>query len=70
VDIEIDNPVAAFTESYLSLRRYKIDRLLKRYHEYLRDNRSGLNDYLLEIDSLTREKDKLVNYIYNKTIGI
>lgn len=69
--IEIDNPVGAFTESYINLKKKKLDNLIRKYSEYLIENNSDrLNDYILEIDSLTREKVKLNDYVYNKTIGI
>ena len=69
--VKVENPVGAFTESYINLKQKKLDDLIDKYSEYLvKNNSERFNDYILEIDSLKREKIKLNDYNYNKTIGI
>lgn len=69
--VKVENPVAAFTESYLNLKQKKLDDLVLKFFAYLsQNNDERCNDYILEIDALTREKVKLYDYNYNTTIGL
>ncbi|MBN1496763.1 MAG: DNA primase [Spirochaetes bacterium] len=63
----IENPGSAYTEIYLKMKVYEIDDKINRYDALLKSS-PGVNSniYLTEIEVLRREKEKLLNFVYNK----
>ena len=62
----IDDPKSSYNEIYTQLRIYKIDDMIKKTMKLLKESENGSGEYLTEIEVLTREKQKLSHYIYNK----
>jgi len=62
----IENPVSAYTEIYLTMKRYTIDQKIKKYAELISKNSNKPNHYLTEIEILEREREKLSSYIATK----
>jgi len=72
-DYRIENPAAAYTEIYINIRLYMIERGIERYKEKIRkaqaggnaDTNANLTELEIEIEILTREWEKLSSYKYN-----
>jgi DNA primase len=68
-DHTIENPDAAYTEIYINLRVYRIDKRIEKFVELVKtaqkDN-TDVKEYLSEIEVLRREKEKLSTFMYSK----
>jgi hypothetical protein len=71
-DFSVENPLAAYTEIFLNLKRYIIDQKIERFAQKIKgagpDKDMDVKDYLTEIEILRREKEKLSSHIYNRNI--
>jgi hypothetical protein len=63
----IDDPGSAYTEIYIILKLYEIDKKIEHFARLLKqESVSGnMQDYLTEIEVWRREKEKLSSYLYN-----
>jgi len=68
-DHTIENPDAAYTEIYINLRVYRIDKRIEKFIELVKtaqkDN-TDVKEYLSEIEVLRREKEKLSTFMHSK----
>ncbi|HON16513.1 MAG TPA: DNA primase [Spirochaetota bacterium] len=62
----IEDPNAAYTEIYVKLKLHSIDTKITEYTERMKNSGGDNLEYLAEIEILRREKEKLVNYMYNR----
>jgi DNA primase len=67
----VQNPTAVYTEIYINMKLRDIDDKLERYYALIQSPPAGssdkyITDIQIEIEVLSRERDKLKNYIYNK----
>ena len=65
--LEIENPSTAYNEIYLNIKLYEIDQKINRFFNLINNSDRNHQEYLTEIEILRREKEKLKNYLYNKT---
>jgi DNA primase len=61
---DLDDPIAAYMEIYLSMKLHEIDARIAEYAAFTKTKESP--EYLTEIDILRREKERLSHYIYNR----
>ncbi len=72
-EYRIENPAAAYTEIYINIRMYMLERSIEQYKDKIRkaqtagnaDTRVNLTELEVEIEILTREWEKLSSYKYN-----
>ncbi|HSV98241.1 MAG TPA: DNA primase [Spirochaetota bacterium] len=72
-EYRIENPAAAYTEIYINIRMYMLERKIEHYKDKIRKAQAGesadtnvnLTEIEVEIEILTREWEKLSSYKYN-----
>jgi len=67
----LNNPGVAYTEIYINLKLYQIDRKIDRYFNQIKSSDPAsieVKELLTEVEILRREKEKLSHYVYNKTV--
>jgi DNA primase len=72
-EYRIENPAAAYTEIYINIRMYMLERKIEHYKDKIRKAQTGesadinvnLTELEVEIEILTREWEKLSSYKYN-----
>ena len=62
----IEDPKAAYTEIYVNLKLFRINNKILEFAEKIKESGSDKLEFLAELEILRREKEKLINYIYNK----
>ncbi len=70
-EFSIERPAEAYTEIYLNINLYRIDKKIQHYADLIsdRDNKGGnMLQYMTEIEVLRREREKLSSFIYNKKV--
>lgn len=63
----IENPSIAYNEIYLNMKLHEIDEKINKYVNMITSNDRNHQEYLTEVEILRREKEKLKNYLYNKS---
>jgi len=63
---EIEDPGIAYTENYLNMKLYEIDKKITYYSKKIIQKDVASSEYLTELELLRREKEKLSNYLYNR----
>lgn len=72
-EYRIENPAAAYTEIYINIRMYMLERSIEQYKDKIRkaqaagsaDTDVNITELEVEIEILTREWEKLSSYKYN-----
>lgn len=70
-DLKIERPSSAYTEIYIKLKLDLIYQKIEHYSKLITGLNSSdalIREYEIEIEILSRERDKLSSYIYNKQI--
>jgi DNA primase len=63
----VTNPDSAYTEIYIKMKVREIEDKMNKYKELIKSSQGvNANLYLTEIVVLGREKEKLLDYVYNK----
>lgn len=65
--LHIENPSIAYNEIYLNMKLHEIDEKINKYVNMITSNDHNHQEYLTEVEILRREKEKLTNYLYNKS---
>lgn len=72
----VENPAATYSEIYLNIKRYLIDQKIQQYVDHIKKAKSpgsvdvkfNVTELEVELEILSREREKLSTYIYNKRI--
>jgi len=70
-EFSVERPAEAYTEIYLNINLYRIDKKIQHYADLISDrNNEGGNmvQYMTEIEVLRREREKLSSFIYNRKV--
>ena len=70
-EFSFERPAEAYTEIYLNISLYRIDRKIKHYADLIssQDGQGGnALQYMTEIEVLRREREKLSSFIYNRKV--
>jgi len=75
-EYRIESPAAAYSEIYLNIKRYLIDQKIQQYVDHIKkakspgsaDMKLNVTELEVELEILSREREKLSAYIYNKRI--
>jgi len=63
-NFKVGDPQKAYSEIYLSLKLHEIDEKIEKIVECIKDSKHNDNAYLMELDVLRREKEKILVYQY------
>ncbi len=69
-EFDFPNPNSVYTELFVNMKIFQIESKINRYIDLIKTkNDPNAQKYITEIEVLTREKQKLSQYIYNKNLS-